>query len=134
MFLVSYIIPHTRKTRGWGTGSTARRAQWRRSWPLAWSRTWARRTTSFSVCCPRTSDGQMLAPVCYKWIIRLFFKLHQGREPNGKTLCSPLSTEHLRHCVLSGETQRRTFPWYQIEEMEIFNIIFSLVEIESTIY
>ena len=29
------------------------------------------------------------------------------REPNVKTLLSPLSAEFWRHCVLSGRTQRR---------------------------
>ena len=37
------------------------------------------------------------------------------RESNIKTLCSTFSAEFLGHCVLSGETQRRTLPPHQIE-------------------
>ena len=48
----------------------------------------------------------------------LFFQLHavyriqQGRqrEHSVKTLRPPLSAEFLRHCVLSGRTQRRALP------------------------
>ena len=40
------------------------------------------------------------------------------REPSVKTLCSPLSAEFWRHCVLS-KTQRRALPRHQREEMEI---------------
>ena len=41
------------------------------------------------------------------------------RESSVKTLRSSLSAEFWRHCVLSGETQRRALPRHQSEEMEI---------------
>ena len=41
------------------------------------------------------------------------------REPNVKTLHSPLSAEIWRHCVLNGGTQRRVLPRNQSEEMKI---------------
>ena len=50
------------------------------------------------------------------------------REPNVKTLRSPLSAEFWRHCVLNGGTQRRTN-----EELNIVNISFPSVRIEHTI-
>ena len=57
-------------------------------------------------------------------------------EPTVKTLSSqlryfrtPLSAEFLNHCMLST-IQRRALPRYQSEEIEIFNIQFSQVEIE----
>ena len=37
------------------------------------------------------------------------------REPSVKTLCSPLSVEFWKHCVLSGATQRRALPRSQSE-------------------
>ena len=48
-------------------------------------------------------------------------RTHQGRqrEPSVTTFRSPLSALFWRHCVLSGETQRRALLRYQSEEMEI---------------
>ena len=41
------------------------------------------------------------------------------REPNVKTLRSPLSAEFWRHCLLNGRIQLRALSRHQSEEMEI---------------
>ena len=68
----------------------------------------------------------------------IFFKLPivsrlkgRKRESSVKTLCSPVSDEIRRNCVLNDGSQRGDLPHYQSEEMELQIISLPGVGIES---
>ena len=48
------------------------------------------------------------------------------------SLRSPFSSELVRHCMLSGRTQRHALLRHQSDEMKILNILFSRMGIEHT--
>ena len=56
--------------------------------------------------------------------IRRGFRTPQGRqrESSVKTLRNPFFNEFWRHCVVSGETQRRALPRREIAKNKMLNI------------
>ena len=100
-------------------------------------------TVTLTVQCHATALP--LPPISFhyyfkKKLLHAVFRTQQGRqrEPNLKTIRSPLSAEFWPHCVLSSETHprgtSRALPRHQSKEMEIFkkNISSPRVGIEPT--
>ena len=81
---------------------------------------------NISICCNEFIRHTFIScsSICFFYPLHAVFHTEQGRqrEPSVKTLCSPISAEFWRHCVLSGKTQRCALPRHQRDENGNINL------------